>query len=775
MSFRPPSSPLSRSVVPVLLSAAVALSGGIALLDSGPAHSPPAAGVGAAPGLAAPLTVSRFAVDAGYEPWHASEVQGAGLAMGPQRADVVFTGELDTARYSAVERWFVADGLTIVHAWPDRLLLSIEGPAAAIDRAFSTSLVAGTYRGAAVVYPALAPSLPSWIESEVAGVVGLATGFDTFTLPALMPAASAPAGTVQSGSNEVTPAIARQIYDVSNLYNVSGAEQYPVGATIAPVLWGDGYAPSDLATFFSTYYPSSFPAPKINPHPVDGAPAPSDSAPDSPDPTAVEELTLDTEWAGSMAPGANLDPVYAPNGAAPSYDPTTIGMTDALAEAMSLPNVSVITMSFGVEEAGDSQLAASWNSMLQTASEDGITVLAATGDTGGYVNATCTGGAAPNYPSTSPYVIAVGGTDVNFGSLGIYSGSFTESAWSDGGGGFSTQFAAPSWQQIGTAADPVAAGSTRGTPDLSATAANNFLYFNGSATSAGGTSFATPLWAGIFASMNAKLGSPFGFVLPRLYLVGRDEASGIVEAGLADITSGGNCVASATTGWDAASGWGSPRAVILYYDLVGTFVNISLAPSPTTVGPGGTVTVLARVTNWTTGAPLVGTNLSLSLASDTSLGPCTGSFGSQREVTDSAGEATVRFSVPYCYLGAHAVISAEVSTATVYGTGSRLVAVNLLGYVPGLAIIDRPPWSYVGYSAIMAGAIIVGGALGRRRPPAAPRPPALPVASVPAAVVSPPPPAPAEAPPVPVEPGPPTVPDATPPATPPGELPSETT
>jgi kumamolisin len=728
MAFRPPRPSLGRPAALVLL-AALTVAAGWVELPLARAVGPEAGGA-AVPAVSSASEAVRFARDAGFDPALTAAVRGAAPAQGVRSVDVVFTHELASPDYQAVEQYFRAAGLSVTRSWSDRLLVSLAGPSGAIDRAFSTDLASGTYRGSSVVYPSSAPSLPGWLEGLVAGVVGLSAGWDTFTLP-LVPSSStppaSPAPGAAPGSNEVTPAIARQIYDVSNLFNVTGAEPFPVGVTIAPVLWGEGYAPSDLSTFFSADYPSSFPAPKIVPHPVDGAPMPSDSAVNSPDGTAVQELTLDLEWAGSMAPGANLEPAYAPDGPAPSYEPTTVGMTDALAEAMSLPNVSVITMSFGVPEAGDASLSASWNSMLSSASADGITLLAATGDTGGDVNASCTGGPAPEYPSTNPNVIAVGGTNVNFGSLGIYSGSFTESAWSNGGGGFSTQFGSPSWQEVGSANDPVPAGSTRGVPDVSATAATNFYYFNGSATSAGGTSFAAPLWAGIVATMDGKLGSALGFVLPRLYLVGRDEASGIVEDGLADITSGSNCVASATTGWDAASGWGSPRAAILYYDLEGTFVNISLSPTPTTVGPGGAVTVLARVTNWTTGAPLPDTNVSLALAADTSLGPCVGTFGSATLRTDANGEATTRFSVPYCYLGSHAIASAEVSTATIYGTGSRTVGVNLLGYVPGLAFLAHPPWSYVGYAVIMAAAVAVGGVLGRRRPRGHPAPP---VASV---------------------------------------------
>jgi kumamolisin len=685
-----------------------------------------------------------FAQDAGYSASDLTLLADPHPPSGLLRVDVVFHGPtasapgagLTAGQYAERVAWFRTEGLTITHTWPDRLAISLSGTPAQLDRVFATTLVAGTYAGRPVVLPASPPALPPSIEASVAGVVGLSSGLDLFSLPLEAVPAAAPGASGPSSANEVTPAIARQIYDASNLYNATGHAQYANGTRIALLLWGEGYSPPDLEEFYSAYYPTStFPAVTIDPYPVDGAPSPSTSALSSGDLTAVEELTLDLEWSGSMAPGATLDAVYAPDGSGPSYNPSSADMTDALLKAISL-NVSVISMSFGVAEQGDGSLASAWNSVLATAASDGITVLAATGDTGGDVNADCTGGPAPSYPATDPNVIAVGGTAVDFGGVGTFTGSFSESAWSKGGGGFSTQFSAPSWQEVGNDTAPIEANGGRGTPDVSATAANDFLYFDYGATAAAGTSFATPLWAGLFAEMDAKFGANFGFVTPRLYNVGAAESSGAIEPGLADITSGSNCVASAASSdWDAATGWGSPRAVVLYYDLEGSFINLTLDVSPSTVGPGGSVTIDAEVANHTTGAPINSTPVQFSLAADTPYGPCVGTFGAATASTNSTGWVEVRLTVPYCYLGSNAIVSATVATARLYGTASSRVAVNLLGLIPGLAILARAPWSYLGYSLILGVAIVAGGLLGRRPPsrvaPAPPSPLLLPGPAVP--------------------------------------------
>ena len=218
---------------------------------------------------------------------------------------------LSPSAYASAEQYFEAAGLTVSHAWPDRLSLSLEGSTAAVERAFSTSLDSGEYEGRTVTFPAVAPTLPSGLEGEVSAVAGLSTGFDTFSLPEL-PTTSV-ANPAQGPTDLVTPSIARDIYDVSGLYNLTVTPTYATGKGIVLLLWGLGYDPSDIQTFFSQDYPSSLPQPEVVPYPVDGAPAPSSNAVNDPS-NGSRELTLDLEWSGSMAPGASLDAVYAPPG-----------------------------------------------------------------------------------------------------------------------------------------------------------------------------------------------------------------------------------------------------------------------------------------------------------------------------------------------------------------------------------------------------------------------------------------------------------------------------
>lgn len=629
---------------------------------------------------------------------------------------------LSSSAYATAEQYFIGQGLTIQHAGVDRLSLTVEGPAPAMGRAFGTSLLAGNFHGRMVQLPNGAPSLPEPLESEVSGITGLATGFDRFMLP-LAPVALRGSSTLAQGPTDlVTPFIARQIYAASGLYNYSGSPHYSTGEQIVLLLWGDGYNPNDLVTFFSNDYPSGmFPAVTIQPHPIDGAPSPAPSAVNDPS-GAPEELTLDLEWSGSLAPGATLEPVYAPDGpSSAGYSPTDASMADALHYAVTgLVGVDAISMSFGTAESTASGLQSAWTTDLAEAAQEKITLLAATGDLGGDTSLTpsCSGTPQPDYPASDPGVLAVGGTDPTLARnlVGQVTGIASESAWSGSGGGFSAQYPAPSWQKVGSARAPIEASGFRGMPDLSASAADNFVYYDGQQQVGAGTSFATPLWAGLVAEMDALHGGPLGFLTPRLYYIAASEPNGTEANGLVDITSGSNCLGPAGVGWDTATGWGSPRAVNLYADLTSTFVNLTIQANPAPVGPGGTLTVEARLSNSSTGAPIPGIPVVVSLTADTTFGPCDGTFGSATPLTNATGQVSVVIAVPACYLGSRAIASAEVTSGGLFGSNQTMVGVNLLGYLGFLGPVSQYPADVGVFVLFMGAAVAVGYVLGRGPP-----------------------------------------------------------
>ncbi|VDB85317.1 unnamed protein product [Peniophora sp. CBMAI 1063] len=170
----------------------------------------------------------------------------------------------------------------------------------------------------------------------------------------------------------------------------------------------------------------------------------------------------------------------------------------------------------------------------------------------------------PLFPASCPFITSVGGT-INV----------PETAVDFSGGGFSNYFARPSYQDavvpayLGALAPGTYAGlfnsSGRGIPDVAAQAEKFQIFLGGQAVSIGGTSAATPTFAGIVALLNdarlAKGLSTLGFLNPLLY-------SADVSATFNDITSGNNpgCGTpgfNATVGWDAVSGLGTPNFGLL--------------------------------------------------------------------------------------------------------------------------------------------------------------------------------------------------------------------
>ncbi len=133
---------------------------------------------------------------------------------------------LTPSAYSAIEHYFLARGVGILHEWPDRLALTVRGPADAVDAAFDTQVVEGTMGNRTVEFPGSAPSLPAPFSSEVAAVSGLSDAQTSFELPFARtdsPAASPLQGRTTS---TVDPNALHTVYGFDQLYNYSGSPHY---------------------------------------------------------------------------------------------------------------------------------------------------------------------------------------------------------------------------------------------------------------------------------------------------------------------------------------------------------------------------------------------------------------------------------------------------------------------------------------------------------------------------------------------------------------------
>jgi kumamolisin len=327
---------------------------------------------------------------------------------------------------------------------------------------------------------------------------------------------------------------------VAQLYSfptgVNGA-----GQTIGIIELGGGYNSSDLSSYFAGL---SIAEPRVTAVSVDGA----TNSPN--DPNADGEVALDIEVAGSIAPGANIAVYFTTN--------TSQGFVDALTTAIhdtANGPPSVISISWGSPESNwTAQSMTALDEACQSAAALGITITVASGDSG---SSDGVSGNNVDFPASSPHVLGCGGTELIAANGAIQQ----EVVWNDqpqgggaSGGGVSSVFALPPWQENSNVPPSPISGGGRGVPDVAGDASPETgynVFYDGQSAVVGGTSAVAPLWAALIALLNQQRGSNIGFANPTLYQN--------AENGFHDITQGNNGSYSARPGWDPCTGLGSPN------------------------------------------------------------------------------------------------------------------------------------------------------------------------------------------------------------------------
>jgi hypothetical protein len=467
--------------------------------------------------------------------------------FGPSRKD--YQQAIDFARRS---------GLRIVETHPNRTLLSMEGTADGVEQAFHLKLVTRAHPTDSRTFFAPDREPTVGMDARVLHVSGLnnyhlphPSGLRRGVSPHGLVASAAPA--TGSGPNGEYMG-----FDFRRAY-VPGSDLTGAGQSVGLFELG-GYYATDIAAYEAQTGVSNVPLKNVL---VDGYNGAGGSRrPGSPN----EEVALDIEMAISIAPGLASVLVYEGplNGTTSTVNDILNRMaTDNLARQLSC------SWGFDIDEATEQVF-------LQYAAQ-GQSFFEASGDNGAFVGPV-------EQPSDSPLITVVGGTVL---SLDSAQGWISEAAWSHGGGGVSTIYPLPPWQQ---GLDLTAAGgssSMRNVPDVAMVAANIRVYADrGQVMTLGGTSVAAPLWAGFAALANeraTRLGKPsLGFLNPALYRIGR--GAGGTKA-FHDIDAGSNAQAaggglfSAVPGYDLCTGWGSPNGTNLITALV------EVAPSGLGVAP----------------------------------------------------------------------------------------------------------------------------------------------------------------------------------------------
>ena len=519
----------------------------------------------------------------------------------------------------AVTRLLTADGLHVSGVSANDLLVQFSGSAARLESAFHTGLV--NYRfpdGAAGRGTTSAVRLPAPIAASLVTVVGLDDLLHSTsslehltrhlrhsvaaeTLPATPSAApKACGGALGQGTfGGVTDDEVAHSYGVDGLYD---ADDFAAGQTV-DVFELEPFATSDIATFDDCYFGVSHTS-QITVKAIDGG---AGTGPGS------GEAVLDVEDVSALAPAAHIDVYEGPN--------TTFGSIDTYNAIAVADNARVVTTSWGLCESalavGAPGTQEAENVIFEETAAQGQSVFAAAGDDG---SDDCANQAsspiAPDLsvddPGSQPYVTSVGGT-----SFLTTSEPPDEIVWNDGsnfgagGGGVSDTWAQPAWQASAsvdgtavsgvTSAEPCSDDPTgaltssyynlpglattlpsgtacRLVPDVTAladefTGITVYMAAAGGWTTFGGTSSSTPLWAAMTADVNASsfcsatAGAGVGFIGPLLYDVASSSPSDYADA-FNDITVGDNddldvgptgTTFPATTGYDLASGLGSPK------------------------------------------------------------------------------------------------------------------------------------------------------------------------------------------------------------------------
>lgn len=444
----------------------------------------------------------------------------------------------DPADIEAVKQFANRHGLAVVEEHPGRRTVVLSGSVAQFNDAFGVDLQqfehdGGSYRGR---------TGPIHLPDELNTVVTAVLGLDNRPQARPRFRTRTPSGNVHwdaaaASSGSFTPT------ELATLYGFPTGTGH--GECIAIIELGGGFRNADLQRYFLGLHVVQ---PKVVAVSVDHGKNHATGDANGPD----GEVMLDIEVAGAIAPGANIVVYFAPN--------TDAGFLDAITSAIhdTKNKPSVISISWGgAESSWTPQSMTAYDQAFQAAAAMGITVCAASGDDGSN-DGVGDGADHVDFPASSPYCLACGGTNLQGSGASIT----REVVWNNGpsngatGGGVSGFFARPPYQE-GLNFAKTQGGTQplqmRGVPDVSGVADPQTGYevrVDGNNLIIGGTSAVAPLWAGLLARINAAKARRAGFINPHLY---------VNPGALRDITQGNNGSFACTAGWDACTGLGSPN------------------------------------------------------------------------------------------------------------------------------------------------------------------------------------------------------------------------
>jgi subtilase family serine protease len=520
-----------------------------------------------------------------YHQW--LTVEQLGRDYGPAREDI-----------AAVTGWLQAHGFQINGVHPTGMMIDFTGTAGQIRAAFHTEMHSLNVKGTPHIANMSDPRIPAALAPVVAGVVSL---HDFMPHTNFKPRTNY---TYTSGSTTLQAVVPADLATIYNLNPLFAAGITGKGETVVVIEDTNVYSTADITSFRTTFGLTSYGGTftQVQPSGTSTCTSPGTVA------GAESEAELDAEWAGAAAPGAAIELASCKDTS------TTFGGLIALENLISKSGPpAIVSISYGECEAENGATAnAAYNTTYQSAAALGVSVMVSAGDEGA---ASCdadltnsTHGIGVSGFASTPYNVAVGGTDfgdtylgtassywsttngstygsalsyipeipwndscasvllstklgysTTYGSSGFCSSTTAKSddylttASGSGGpsgcatgtasktgvvGGTCKGYAKPTWQSLlGNPADGV-----RDIPDVSLFAANGvwnhyYVYCDSDTrdegakctgapsgwSGAGGTSFASPIFAGILALVEQKTGAKQGNPNPTLYSLAATE------------------------------------------------------------------------------------------------------------------------------------------------------------------------------------------------------------------------------------------------------------
>ena len=445
--------------------------------------------------------------------------------------------------YDSVAQTLTQLGFQVTAKHPNRLLIEVQAPVATVEAALQTEIHQYQDKNGKLAHaPTLEPVVDAQLAAKIQGIVGLSSFTSRHKhIRHVKPQDTDPVG--------FTPPGIRQAYGLTNM------TQTGAGQTVALVEF-DGFLMSDITAFAAQY---GLGTPNVQTVLIDGF----NGVPSTGSDSGSDEVTLDIEMIMALAPQAKIV-VYE---ASPtSSDADVLALLNKIATDNS---ASTISNSWGSPE--NQMVAAtmqSENTIFMQFASQGQTSFVASGDDGAYDDGKTL---SVDDPGSQPYSVDVGGTTLTVNGDGSYK---SEIAWGSGsgpsaastsggsGGGISSVWQQPSFQNGLSTTTNMGSTSMRMVPDVALNADPNTgyeCYFQGQLQDfGGGTSFASPLWAAFAALVNEQRSatgqSPLGYALPLIYQIGQGSNYTTV---FHDITGGTNLYYPATAGYDLATGWGS--------------------------------------------------------------------------------------------------------------------------------------------------------------------------------------------------------------------------